>query len=54
MKTKTEELDFSTPEKDFCCIKMKEVLQNIVYQKIKDMTNEEAVAYFNRHTKKQQ
>ena len=42
------ELDFSTPEKEFCCLKMKEVLQAIVYEKVKDMTQEERVAYFNR------
>ena len=44
------ELNFSTPEKDFCCLKMKEVLQAIVYEKTKDMTPEERVAYINEPT----
>ena len=44
------ELDFSTPEKKFCCLKMKEVLQARVYEKIKDMTPEERVAYINTPT----
>ena len=44
------ELDFSTPEKEFCCLKMKEVLQARVYEKVKDMTPEERVAYINTPT----
>ena len=40
------ELDFSTPEKKFCCLKMKEVLQAIVYEKTKDMTTEELLVYY--------
>ena len=40
--------DFSTPEKEFCCLKMKEVLQKIVYEKVKDMTSDERVAYYNK------
>jgi len=40
--------DFSTPEKDFCCLKMKEVLQKIVYEKTKDMTTEELLAYYKK------
>ena len=44
------ELDFSTPEKEFCCLKMKEVLQARVYEKIKDMTDKEVVAFFNTPT----
>ena len=44
--------DFSTPEKEFCCLKMKEVLQARVYEKTKDMTTEEVLAYYkNRRTK---
>ena len=39
--------DFSTPEKEFCCLKMKEVLQAMLYEKVKDMTPEERVAYIN-------
>ena len=44
------ELDFSTPEKKFCCLKMKEVLQARVYEKTKNMTSEEVVAFFNTPT----
>ena len=44
------ELDFSTPEKEFCCLKMKEVIQAQIYEEIKDMTDEEVVAYFNTPT----
>jgi len=40
------ELDFSTPEKEFCCLKMKEVIQAKIYEEIKDMTPEERLAYF--------
>ena len=40
------ELDFSTPEKEFCCLKMKEVIQAKIYEEIKDMTDKEVVAYF--------
>ena len=41
------ELDFSTPEKKFCCLKMKEVIQAQIYEETKDMTREEVLAYFN-------
>jgi len=41
------DLNFSTSEKEFCCLKMKEVLQARVYEKTKDMTDEEVVVYFN-------
>ena len=40
--------DFSTPEKKFCCLKMKEVLQANVYEETKNMTDKEILAYFNR------
>ena len=39
-------MDFSTPEKDFDCLKMKEKLQSIVYEEIKHMTLEERLEYF--------
>ena len=42
--------DFSTPEKEFCCLKMKEVIQAQIYEEIKDMTDEEVLAYYKRPT----
>ena len=42
------ELDFSTPEKEFCCLKMKEVIQAKIYEETKDMTTEEVLAYFKK------
>ena len=44
-----EMTDFSTPEKDFCCLKMKEELQKIVYEKTKDMTFPELRAYLDKN-----
>ena len=44
------ELDFSTPEKKFCCLKMKEVIQAQIYEETKDMTTEELLAYFKKPT----
>jgi hypothetical protein len=41
-------MDFSTPEKEFCCLKMKEVLQTIVYEKTKNMTFPELRAYLDK------
>jgi len=41
------ELDFSTPEKKFCCLKMKEVIQAKIYEETKDMSNAEVLTYFN-------
>jgi len=34
--------------KDFDCVVMKRKLQAIVYEKTKDMTTEEVLAYFNK------
>ena len=45
-------LDFSTPEKEFCCLKMKEVIQAKIYEEIKDMTSEERLAYFKTKAQK--
>ena len=42
--------DYSTPEKKFCCLKMKEVIQAQIYEEIKDMTDAEVIAYFNKPT----
>jgi len=42
--------DCSTPEKEFCCLKMKENIQAEIYNEIKDMTDKEVVAYFNTPT----
>jgi hypothetical protein len=39
--------DFSTPEKEFCCLKMKEVIQAQIYEETKNMTAEELMAYYN-------
>ena len=36
---------FSTPEKEFCCLKMKDVLQAIVYEETKNLTIEERINY---------
>ena len=44
------ELDFSTPKKEFCCLKMKEVIQAQIYEEIKNMTAEERLAYFKKPT----
>jgi len=41
-------MNFSTPEKDFCCLKMKEELQKIVYEKTKDMTFPELREYLDK------
>ena len=40
-------MNFSTLEKDFCCLKMKEEIQAKIYAEIKDMTVEERLEYFN-------
>ena len=37
-------------EKKFDCLKMKEELQAIVYEKIKDMSSEEMLAFFSKPT----
>jgi len=42
-------MDFSTPEKEFDCLKMKEELQKIVYEKTKDMTFPELRAYLDKN-----
>jgi hypothetical protein len=45
------ELDYSTPEKEFCCLKMKEVIQAQIYEETKDMTTKEYLAYIKKGAK---
>jgi hypothetical protein len=38
-------------EKTFDCLKMKEEIQAKIYEKIKDMSSSERMAYFNKKSK---
>jgi hypothetical protein len=38
--------------KDFDCVEMKNAIQAQIYAEIKDMTNEEVLAYFNKSSMK--
>ncbi|MCL2039606.1 MAG: hypothetical protein FWG85_04160 [Bacteroidetes bacterium] len=42
-------INCSTPEKEFCCLKMKQELQKIVYAKTKDMDFLELRAYLDEN-----
>jgi hypothetical protein len=41
--------DFNTPEKEFCALKMKEVIQAKIYEEIKDMTFAELRARYDKN-----